>query len=327
MKISIAMTTYNGSKHIKEQLSSIKCQTLQPDEVIICDDVSHDDTIEIVSKFTKENNLENWHLICNDQNLGWKRNFRKAIGLTHGDIIFFSDQDDIWLTEKIEYMTALMTKYDMGCLYGESIKIDDDGKLLEELNSVNHFTDEFTKIKFTNSFYTVGGLGCCMCVKRRVADKYLELEMIDDDHDSQCPRIAVLYDSLWRVNKAVIKYRIYPGNTSGISDQYSFGTSNVKQRIEDMRIIRNWLNAVINDGDAEESRLKNVEKALKALDKRGSYLEGNRTLFFELIPLYKYYSGMTMLIGDFAYKHKLNIILGKIRWKISKIRAKLKTLD
>lgn len=106
---SIAMCTYNGEAFIKEQLESIIGQTLPPDEIIICDDCSSDKTVEIIEK-TLENWNGNWHLVCNTRNLGYKKNFQKAISLCHGDIIYLSDQDDIWQLNKIELMNDVFLK-------------------------------------------------------------------------------------------------------------------------------------------------------------------------------------------------------------------------
>lgn len=322
MKISVAMTTYNGSKHIEEQLNSILCQTRRPDEVVICDDKSTDDTVNKISDFITKHKLTNWIIVLNEVNIGWKKNFRKAITMSSGDIIFFADQDDVWIDDKIMYMSSLMKEYDMGCLYGESIKISEDGQLNQELNSVNHFSGHLMKIQYSRAFYSVGGLGCCMCINRRVANKYLELNVEEDKHDSQCSRIALLYDTLWHVDKAVINYRVYPGNTSGISDQYSFGTSDTKQRIEDIELIIKWLKAVENDvkGDYQSD----IKAILEVLDKRENYLKGGSVRFVSLISYYKYYSGLTMLLGDFSYRHNWNRSWGKLRWKIDKLRVLFK---
>lgn len=99
--ISIAMCTYNGEKYVKQQLESIICQTQAPDEIVICDDCSNDNTISIIKK-----TLEKWSgrviLIKNERNIGYKKNFEKCLSLCSGDIIFLSDQDDIWDLRKIE---------------------------------------------------------------------------------------------------------------------------------------------------------------------------------------------------------------------------------
>ena len=60
--VSVVMATYNGTKYLDKQLCSIRDQTLRPDEVIICDDGSTDQTVELVEQFIKENRLENWSI-------------------------------------------------------------------------------------------------------------------------------------------------------------------------------------------------------------------------------------------------------------------------
>lgn len=101
--ISVALCTYNGASFIRDQLESIMRQTLKPDEIVICDDCSHDDTVKIIQD-TLSRYTGKWNLTCNQENLGYKRNFEKAIRLCHGDIIYLSDQDDVWHLEKIETM-------------------------------------------------------------------------------------------------------------------------------------------------------------------------------------------------------------------------------
>jgi glycosyltransferase involved in cell wall biosynthesis len=101
MKISIVVTTYNGEKYIKEQIDSFLSQTLSPDEIIITDDCSSDKTIKIVEKY-KENYSDKIKIFQNQYNLGFTKNFQEGIKKSSGDIIFLSDQDDLWYENKIE---------------------------------------------------------------------------------------------------------------------------------------------------------------------------------------------------------------------------------
>ena len=89
MKISVVMTTYNGQKYIKKQLESIELQTVKIDEVIIIDDCSNDDTVEIVNEFIHNKQLTGWILEENKNNLGYIENFKKGLSQATGDIIFF----------------------------------------------------------------------------------------------------------------------------------------------------------------------------------------------------------------------------------------------
>lgn len=104
--ISVALCTYNGQKYIAEQLDSILQQYLIPDEIIVCDDNSSDNTLNILQTYQlKFPDLVK--IYKNDKRLGVIKNFEKAINLCTKEIIFLSDQDDIWLPKKISSIVCL----------------------------------------------------------------------------------------------------------------------------------------------------------------------------------------------------------------------------
>ena len=102
IKISVAMATYNGEKYIYQQLESILNQSMAVDEIIVVDDNSSDKTIEIIEKL----NCSRIHIYKNEENLGYIKNFYKAISLTQGKYVFLADQDDIWEKEKVKLTFA-----------------------------------------------------------------------------------------------------------------------------------------------------------------------------------------------------------------------------
>lgn len=104
-KISVAMCTYNGARHIHAQLMSIISQTRQPDELVIVDDASTDMTLDITEK-TLSNFGGSVIIKRNEKNIGHQKNFRQALSMANGDIIFLSDQDDVWMMSKIETIMA-----------------------------------------------------------------------------------------------------------------------------------------------------------------------------------------------------------------------------
>lgn len=95
------MTTYNGENYIRQQLDSILHQTYLPDELIICDDNSTDNTINILNEFLKTSPFL-VKIVANKKNIGYVLNFQNAISLCTGDIILLSDHDDIWYPDRIE---------------------------------------------------------------------------------------------------------------------------------------------------------------------------------------------------------------------------------
>ena len=111
MYLSVVISTYNGSKYILEQLDSIRNQTRRADEVMIIDDCSTDDTVEKINNFLKKYNLNNWKIVKNVENKGWKRNFMEGIWRSNGDLIFPCDQDDIWMPDKLQLMEAIMVEH------------------------------------------------------------------------------------------------------------------------------------------------------------------------------------------------------------------------
>jgi glycosyltransferase involved in cell wall biosynthesis len=106
MKISIAMATYNGSKYLEQQLESFLIQTRPPDELVVCDDSSTDCTVAILQKF-RQKALFTVSVHGNDKNIGYMRNFEKALSLCSGNLIFLSDQDDAWDRDKISKVLSV----------------------------------------------------------------------------------------------------------------------------------------------------------------------------------------------------------------------------
>lgn len=108
MQVSIAMATYNGGAFLKEQLQSFADQARRPDELVVCDDGSTDDTLTIVEAFAAG---APFPVIVerNPANLGYTANFSKAASGCTGDVIFLSDQDDRWYPGKIQRVMQVMS--------------------------------------------------------------------------------------------------------------------------------------------------------------------------------------------------------------------------
>ncbi len=122
--ISIAMCSYNGERFIKEQIDSIITQTYKNFELIIVDDCSKDNTINIIKDYQlKDNRIK---LFQNEKNLGFVKNFEKAISLCSGDFIALADQDDVWKRYKIEvFIKNIGTNL---LIYSDAILIDQYSK-------------------------------------------------------------------------------------------------------------------------------------------------------------------------------------------------------
>lgn len=128
MKVSIAICTYNGEKYLQEQLDSLLNQTYNNLEIIITDDRSTDRTMEILSSYTVRD--KRVKVFQNETNIGYVKNFSKAISLCSGDFIALADQDDIWKLTKIErFITEIGNN---ALIYSDAILMDESGKDLNK---------------------------------------------------------------------------------------------------------------------------------------------------------------------------------------------------
>jgi glycosyltransferase involved in cell wall biosynthesis len=100
-RVSVALTTYNGELHLKEQLDSLARQTVRPFEVVVTDDGSADNTLTILREFAEQVRFP-VKVVSNEIRLGFADNFLKAASLCTGDLIAFCDQDDVWIEQKLE---------------------------------------------------------------------------------------------------------------------------------------------------------------------------------------------------------------------------------
>ncbi|MBL0181105.1 MAG: glycosyltransferase [Chitinophagaceae bacterium] len=100
--VSVAMCTYNGDVYLKDQLETIVKQTYPNLEIVLVDDCSTDNTVQVIQEM--QANDSRIHFFQNEKNIGYNKNFEKVFSLCRGDFIAIADQDDIWEVNKIEYI-------------------------------------------------------------------------------------------------------------------------------------------------------------------------------------------------------------------------------
>lgn len=157
------MATYNGEQFIREQIKSILIQLGTDDELIISDDSSTDDTLKIISQFD-DSRIQ---VLTNQSPRSATRNFENALRHATGDVIFLSDQDDVWFPNKMSIMMPYLEKYDLvvsNCNFIDGVGKPMGESFFENFHSGPGFLKNFTK----NTF-----LGNCMAFRRSVLDKAL----------------------------------------------------------------------------------------------------------------------------------------------------------
>lgn len=124
LRLSIAMTTYNGADYLPEQLRSFAEQSRLPDQLIACDDDSTDATMAILEQFAATAPFA-VKLVRNPVNLGHERNFGQAIDRCDGDIILLADQDDRWNPDKLARIAAEFERDPAALLVVNDVMITD----------------------------------------------------------------------------------------------------------------------------------------------------------------------------------------------------------
>lgn len=219
MKVSVVMATYNGEKYLEQQIQSILTQTLKPDEIIVCDDVSTDGTIAILKKYQQQGQLT---YVVNDHRLGFIDNFKKAVALAADtNYVSLSDQDDEWLPDKLERSVALLQKIDnskIPCLvYTDLMWIDQDQKILN-----SSFLNVVGQDKYQHNLQTLlfGNLvtGCTTLMNPALKRLFAEIPNDIYFHDAWMALMAFTFGRAECVKLPLVKYRKHENNVSISAD-------------------------------------------------------------------------------------------------------------
>ena len=219
--ISVAMATYNGERFLHEQIDSILAQTHQNFELVICDDCSTDGTAGILREYeTQDSRI---HVYVNESNLGFKKNFERAISLCKGEYIALSDQDDVWLPEHLEKLLSIIGTADIAC--GNALMVDADGKptgkMLNEIDNLYFFDAE--KSLFRILFFTGPFQGASMLIKSAFVKRLLPFPEGVFAHDAWMAACSCFGSGIVYTFDAITKYRQHGNNVT-------FSTHNKKSR-------------------------------------------------------------------------------------------------
>jgi glycosyltransferase involved in cell wall biosynthesis len=106
--VSVAMATFNGARFLEAQLESLASQRRMPDELVVYDDGSTDATLDILESFARRAPFA-VSVTCNERRLGWMENFIMALGGCQGEVVAWSDQDDVWHPDKLARCAPILT--------------------------------------------------------------------------------------------------------------------------------------------------------------------------------------------------------------------------
>ncbi|HWB24744.1 MAG TPA: glycosyltransferase family 2 protein [Chitinophagaceae bacterium] len=249
-KVAVVMATYNGEKFLRQQLDSVLQQTYRNIELIAVDDCSTDGTFKLLKQYAARH--KNIRVFRNETNIGYIKNFEKAIRLATAEYIALCDQDDIWLPDKISILMDYINNASV--VYCNSELIDDKG------NSLNKKMTDLKKLDSYDdclSFLIGNGVfGHAQLMRKSLA---LEAMPFPEDcpHDWILPFIASFSGTVKFVDKPLVKYRQHAENISGLVK--TADRKDVKKtKQEDLHWIRKRMSALAKVASRYDSPVKNV---------------------------------------------------------------------
>jgi len=165
MKVSVCMATYQGEAYVREQLESVLSQLAKDDEVVVSDDCSTDATLAAVDSLDDPR----IRVLRGSKNVGYSKNFVRALAASTGDVIFICDQDDVWLPGKVRTMVEALRSHDL--VVADVRVVDQDLDVLE----ASHFERHRVKTGFLRNFAQTRYIGASMAMRRPVLDLSLPL--------------------------------------------------------------------------------------------------------------------------------------------------------
>ena len=225
--VSIALCTYNGAKYLREQLDTLVGQTYPNWEIIAVDDCSTDDTIEILNQYA--NTYPQIKIYRNSQNLGYTKNFEKAIALCTGAFIALCDQDDIWDKNKLSVMVSTLGDYALA--YHDSAFVDGEGKPMNKrISDVrNCYTGNDSRVFLFDNCV----LGHATLFKRELLQFMGNFNNLII-HDRWLGYVAANNGGIIFINEPLVNYRQHINANTNILKQERVNTSK-NNSIEKMR--------------------------------------------------------------------------------------------
>lgn len=280
MKTSVALCTYNGEKYLSAQLDSILNQTITPDEIVICDDISKDSTVDIIHNYQKKHS--NIKVFINDVNLGFIKNFEKAIHLCTHNIIIISDQDDIWEKNKIEKTIDFFRKNPQFDGVFHDLKLMDEKNnqpsylnwknishhtILKEIEAGNLFSSLIIKGSFI--------LGCAVAIRKEAIEKYALIDF-PFAHDYFIVQKLSSKNALGFIPESLSSYRLHADQVYGL--RYKPEDKNSEKMTQHQQYFKDyvWTHLKVLEKYTEinaDENLKNTPFYTTFLKHRNTYLK------------------------------------------------------
>lgn len=210
--LTVCMATYNGSKYLGKQIDSILSQLSEKDELIVSDDGSKDNTLEI---------LESYHdkrlkVFLNQGRHGVVPNFGNALSRASGDIIFFSDQDDVWAENKVKIMLKELGDADL--VVHDALIMDGEDKI----SDVNYFSIRTPHKGYWHNLWKNCFVGSCMAFRKSMLPYVYPFPKHILWHDMWIGLVVSKKGRVKFINDKLLYYRRHGDNASATGEKSTF---------------------------------------------------------------------------------------------------------
>ena len=206
--ISVCIATYNGERFIERQVTSILSQIGAEDEVVVADDGSTDNTLMILRGL----NDPRIRIVDGAHRHSPTWNFEKALKEARGEYIFLSDQDDVWMPEKVSVTMKYLQQYD--CVVSDNVTVAaNDSVISDSFYAIN----DTRPGKYYNLLLKNGYLGCCMAFRRNVLEAALPFPADIPMHDIWIGNVAAFKYSVCFIPDKLMHYNRHGDNVSTAS--------------------------------------------------------------------------------------------------------------
>ena len=227
--ISIVMATYNGEKYLREQVDSLLAQSYPTLEFIFVDDDSSDSSLAILQEYALQD--ERIRLVTNPANQGLLATFETGIRAAKGEMIALSDQDDVWMPDKIRLLAGAIGSHSM--IYADSALTDAAGLVTGKFSDRNYLCDYPTGLHYV---FGTKAMGHAMLFKREIIDIALPFPDFVG-HDFILGFAAAALHGVSYFPATLVNYRQHSSNTMGAD--LSKGKKNYNTREErNARIVK-----------------------------------------------------------------------------------------
>lgn len=208
--VSIAMAVCNGEKYLREQVDSIICQLDPIDELVISVDKSTDNTMEILDEYS--NKYPNIKIFLNPYKPGVVKNFQNALEHTTGEIIFYSDQDDVWMPNKIQKVLSCFNDERVSVVIHDTCLVDAEMSILQPSTFKLRGG---ARTSVLGNFIRLSYIGCAMAFRSKYKSVILPIPTIYRSHDWWTGLICTIGGGkMVSIEESLIKHRMHMNNVT-----------------------------------------------------------------------------------------------------------------